>query len=283
MPTTTPLTDAINALTTYANETTGASDTTLSDAVETLVEGYGQGGGGWTTEGITSGTEPNGDIDINANGDITTIATRAFSNKPITSVTIHGTPYFGNYAFSETQITRLSMPDMVALKSGYYNVANYVFSTNRSLTDISAPKLESGGSYFFQNCSALQTVVFPSLRETSSNMFVGCSALTTADFGNSDMTGDHWVRHQTFLKCTNLTTLILRSPQGARLENIGAFQDSPFASGKSGGALYVPQALISSYQSASNWSTILGYANNQILPIEGSIYETQYADGTPIE
>ena len=41
-----PLTDAINALTRYANETTGASDTTLSDAVETLVEGYGQGGGG---------------------------------------------------------------------------------------------------------------------------------------------------------------------------------------------------------------------------------------------
>ena len=41
-----PLTDAINALTRYANETTGASDTTLSDAVETLVEGYGHGGGG---------------------------------------------------------------------------------------------------------------------------------------------------------------------------------------------------------------------------------------------
>lgn len=44
MPTTTPLTDAINALTRYANETTGASDTTLSDAVGTLVAGYGGGG-----------------------------------------------------------------------------------------------------------------------------------------------------------------------------------------------------------------------------------------------
>ena len=37
----TPLTDAIQALTTYANETTGASDTTLSAAVGTLVAGYG--------------------------------------------------------------------------------------------------------------------------------------------------------------------------------------------------------------------------------------------------
>ena len=44
----TPLTDAINALTAYANETTGASDTTLSDAVESLVAGYGGGGGGIT-------------------------------------------------------------------------------------------------------------------------------------------------------------------------------------------------------------------------------------------
>ena len=46
MPSNTPLTDAINALTTYANETTGQSDTTLSDAVGTLVAGYGGGGGG---------------------------------------------------------------------------------------------------------------------------------------------------------------------------------------------------------------------------------------------
>lgn len=39
----TPLTDGINALTAYANETTGASDTTLSDAVGRLCEGYGGG------------------------------------------------------------------------------------------------------------------------------------------------------------------------------------------------------------------------------------------------
>lgn len=40
-----PLTDAINALTTYANTVTGASDTTLSEAVATLANGYGGGGG----------------------------------------------------------------------------------------------------------------------------------------------------------------------------------------------------------------------------------------------
>ena len=36
------LTSRIQALTAYANEVTGKSDTTLSDAVESLVDGYGQ-------------------------------------------------------------------------------------------------------------------------------------------------------------------------------------------------------------------------------------------------
>lgn len=39
----TPLTDRINALTAYSNQKTGASDTTLSDAVTRLVAGYGGG------------------------------------------------------------------------------------------------------------------------------------------------------------------------------------------------------------------------------------------------
>lgn len=47
---TTPLTDAINALTTYSNTVTGASDTTLSDAVATLAAGYGGGGSSYTLE-----------------------------------------------------------------------------------------------------------------------------------------------------------------------------------------------------------------------------------------
>lgn len=36
----TPLTDGINALTQYANETTGKQDATLSDAVRSLASGY---------------------------------------------------------------------------------------------------------------------------------------------------------------------------------------------------------------------------------------------------
>lgn len=52
-----PLTDAINALTTYANSVTGASDTTLSDAVDSLVDGYGGGGGGSAVSGTFTPSE----------------------------------------------------------------------------------------------------------------------------------------------------------------------------------------------------------------------------------
>lgn len=43
-----PGAEALQALINYSNEITGESNTTLSDAVESLVAGYGQGGGAET-------------------------------------------------------------------------------------------------------------------------------------------------------------------------------------------------------------------------------------------
>ena len=56
----TPLTDGINALTAYANETTGAEDATLSDAVGRLCEGYGGGDTLWKTIVLDEKYERNG-------------------------------------------------------------------------------------------------------------------------------------------------------------------------------------------------------------------------------
>lgn len=56
----TPLTDSINALTAYANEVTGASDTTLSDAVGRLCDGYGEESSSATPEGMKTYFEEQG-------------------------------------------------------------------------------------------------------------------------------------------------------------------------------------------------------------------------------
>ena len=112
------------------------------------------------------------------------------------------------------------------------------------------------------------------------NVFRGNSGLTLLDL---TYTSGNGIGANTFYSDSTFKTLILRSSTVVPLSNTNAFSNATaFRSGGKGGTLYVPSALISSYESATNWSTILGYTNNQILPIEGSIYETQYADGTPI-
>ena len=67
----TPLTNAINALTTYSNTVTGASDTTLSEAVATLASGYGGGGSSPVTviDTITVSAQRAVQIDITADWD----------------------------------------------------------------------------------------------------------------------------------------------------------------------------------------------------------------------
>ena len=152
MPSTTPLTDAINALTTYANTVTGKTppDTTLSDAVATLASGYGGGGGSFETgtiagDGVSSSSFTQ--IPVNhlyshfiiyledvrathANGDLVCCGGTVAS-------------YFG-VAFTNTGIS--------AQASGNYNATSYlVFSESvikiKFVCNGGYKPLQNGGSY----------------------------------------------------------------------------------------------------------------------------------------
>lgn len=133
------------------------------------------------------------------------------------------------------------------------------------------------GSIFY-GASNLKYVILPKVRALSQECFRGCTALLACDFGTEAVTLGG---QQVFYGCTKFATFVIRRTSVAPLNSTNAFMNTPFASGKAGGTLYVPSALVSSYQSATNWSTILGYSTNNIQAIEGSIYETQYVDGTP--
>ena len=113
---------------------------------------------------------------------------------------------------------------------------------------------------------------------------VGPHAFRNGKYAAFDMLGgsDGSFGGSSFVNTATLDTFIIRANSVMPLGGINNFDGTCFASDKTGGTLYVPSSLISSYQGATNWTTILGYANNQIKAIEGSIYETQYADGTPI-
>lgn len=173
---------------------------------------------------------------------------------------------------------------------GIGGLQNYSFANCKSLVSIHLPNLTTlYAARCFDGCSALTMACFPKLGTGSTQYnytatFYNCSSLQSADLGTlGDTSRGRGLSNQDFYGCTNLKTLILRKNDAiCALGNVNCFQNSAFDSTGTGGTLYVPSALIASYQAATNWSTILGYANNQILPIEGSIYETQYADGTPI-
>ena len=256
----------IHSLLTAANATTGESDTTLTDAVQTLVDGYGQGGGGVTADGVAMGTEPSGAVTITNN--VSTIIERAFfKNTGMTSLTIQGSPYFSNYCFGScTNLVSVSLPSVTRIYSSNYNTAQYVFNGCSKLEYVVLPSYGNYAidSYNFQNCTSL----------------IGFDTANMNRFGNSVFYGD-----------ADFNILVIRKSDSVpQLSSPNAFGNTPFASGNSGGTLYVPSALISSYQSASNWSTILGYTNNSIKSIESTATDptapvdltTHYVDGTVI-
>ncbi len=168
----------------------------------------------------------------------------------VTSVSAPNVTSLGGSAiYGNTGLTSINLPNLVT--SGNYGLAR---NTSTNLKAIVLPKMTTTGTYLLEWVKA--TLDFTALSQLVTNS----------------------------LRSWYGPTLILRKSDAiCTLNATGAFTGTVFASGGTGGTLYVPQVLISDYQSATNWSTILGYENNQILPIEGSIYETQYADGTPIE
>lgn len=115
------LTPKIEALTAYANTITGKNDTTLSDAVASLADGYGGGGGVSVTRGMvfTAFDANDNPTAVDIYGDVPPYAIGYYSNgngfgKYITSVTFHGNPTkIGAGAFQGTAITTLDIPDSI--------------------------------------------------------------------------------------------------------------------------------------------------------------------------
>lgn len=152
---------------------------------------------------------------------------------------------------------------------------NFAFEGCTSLESVELPTLNQEkfnyswvGRSMFYNCRSLKTASMPLNPTVQESMFQGCTVLPMLDLPSVTR-----IRANAFSGCSALNVLILRADKVCTLENINAFNNSPFASGKTGGTLYVKSAQLEGYQAAANWSTILGYSSNSILPIEGSPYE----------
>ena len=69
------------------------------------------------------------------------------------------------------------------------------------------------------------------------------------------------VNNNMFQYCTNLKTLIINNPNLFKITNVNAFSNSLIASGT--GYVYVPDNMVETYKTATNWS----YYSSQIKPL----------------
>ena len=114
------------------------------------------------------------------------------------------------------------------------------------------------GEYAFYNMTTLASA------ETTATTigqyaFNGCSNLTTVDL--TATSGAVSIASNAFAECTKLTVLFIRSSSVATLAATNALPSTSFVVGN--GAIYVPAGLVSSYKSATNWSTFA----DRIYPI----------------
>lgn len=133
-----------------------------------------------------------------------------------------------------------------------------------ALTSVNLPNVVSGSGYrWFGHCTSLETINLPMLTTTSSvETFTGCTSLHTVDFASVQT-----INTTTFYNCSSLQNVILRSNTLCTLSDKNAFYGTPFYTGGTGGIVYVPAALVESYQTATNWSSL----TCKFIPIEGEL------------
>lgn len=156
-----------------------------------------------------------------------------------------------------------------------------------TLTGFKAPNLKDINQYGLGGFRG--TVI--ALPGFTGNIYNGGYAFSGANTLNTVDIGPNAVRfvNNFFNGATAMTTLVLRNTSIVPINSVTAFNNSPFKSDGTGGTIYIPKVLYdqlgtgtNDYKAATNWSTVDGYGTITWAQIEGSIYETQYADGTPI-
>jgi hypothetical protein len=129
-------------------------------------------------------------------------------------------------------------------------MGTYVFYGCTKLASFIAPLLNAISVFVFYN-TGLTSLTLPSATSVGMHAVRVCKSLTTVDLAVCKS-----IAATAFEGDSLLTTVIIRTPSVCSIANVNVFQNTPIASGT--GYVYVPDNLVSSYKTATNWST---YAN----------------------
>lgn len=207
----TPLTDAINALTSYANSVTGEADETLSDAVRSLADGYNPNG--ISIDGMADGSQPNGDITVN----VERIEDYALRNRlNITGLTAPNCVYIGTQNFlGNTKISSVDFPKCVTVGGESFRGASSYGYDSDFVTDF--PVVETIDHRAFRDCSFRKIVLPETLKSISGpNTFAKqmrdrVATLKEVYFRSKPTTG---INNGCFAENPNLTDIYVPWSQG---------------------------------------------------------------------
>lgn len=229
---------------------------------------------------------------IFSDNNITKIREYAFSERTIFGINCPNVTTVGSYAFQNSTFTKISLPSMTVM-NGYYTFNDTTFTGEYyfpSLTTINSPTstfvraqtrgiylpaLETtpnASNYMVQNCANLKYFIAPNYSaDSNTEGFAKNPLLKYVELG-----GGRIMRQRQFLEDYVLEHLVLRKTDSpvtcsyaltdSRYNPAG---DSPFA-GYNGltAKVYVPRALITSYQTATNWSTFYAGGYTTFLALE---------------
>ena len=172
--------------------------------------------------------------------------------------------------------------ELTTLPSTLTTIGSYAFYECSSLIDISSTAaITTVGTAAFNGTSSnpmnLKSASFPNMATSSSLGIVfgsstavnACQLLEFADLGYTP-----GLAASSLANCYSLETLVLRKTASVCTISSNTFSNTPMAGYNSKtGTVYVPSALISSYQSANNWQTLYNNGTVTFVAIEGSEYE----------
>ena len=216
-------------------------------AFPAAVNALPSGGGGVDVTGFVDGSAAS--LDLSSMGDTGSIRNYAFQGcSSLTSLALPPgmTGNIGNNAFQNCKfLTSLTLPPGMTGSLG-----TYAFQGCSSLTSLALPPGMTGsiGTYAFHTCSALTSLTLPPGMTGSigTYAFYGCSSLTSLALPPG-MTGS--IGGSAFNNCSALTSLVIQSPTMMTLSSTSAFTNTTFN-------IYVPDSLVDTYKTATNWSTL---------------------------